>query len=513
MGKLDSICDIVEKEHNNLQHNLRLLVLTDYIKRDSVSYIGTEKEFSAISIVSIFEKIRRRVPNVKIAILSGGLCVLASSFKNTIIKDFNIAEAKISTKQINQTQYSIFDFKLNNKEKVKIVGELFNRGDINVLVGTKSLLGEGWDAPCINSLILASFVGSFMLSNQMRGRAIRVNKNQPDKTANIWHLITLEPKPQKVVGINELSAYDVKKSEDYQTLKRRFKCFVGPSLDGKNIESNIERILNVQNVNSEQELNMINKNMLDMATNRDYLFGAWKTQKDGASMFMSTTIPKDRKMKSLAIKNLVCACVMFILLAMGIVGLVQAVGEGIKNAAMCLLLLLSIIMTAAGGYCGITSIFRACFLFSIKGTCKFVAGSILKTMQHMGEINSFAKLKIKKDENESGVVILQSQSIREQTVFQNELSEFFKKINSPRYILTKTNIWGKDDYNYCFQCPSLIAKNKQQVEILKNNLKPYIGSLKMIYAINIKNNIAVFNCKKNAYINDDSMEIETKMTI
>ena len=51
------------------------------------------------------------------------------------------------------------------------------------------------------------------------------------------------------------------------------------------------------------------------------------------------------------------------------------------------------------------------------------------------------------------------------------------------------------------------------MEILKNNLKPYMGSLKMIYAINIKNNIAVFNCIKNAYINDDSLEIETKMTI
>ena len=31
---------------------------------------------------------------------------------------------------------------------------------IKVIIGTKSLLGEGWDAPCVNSLILASFVGS-----------------------------------------------------------------------------------------------------------------------------------------------------------------------------------------------------------------------------------------------------------------------------------------------------------------------------------------------------------------
>jgi hypothetical protein len=53
---------------------------------------------------------------------------------------------------------------------VRLITSVFAQGGITVLIGTKSLLGEGWDAPCINTLVLASFVGSFMLSNQMRGR-------------------------------------------------------------------------------------------------------------------------------------------------------------------------------------------------------------------------------------------------------------------------------------------------------------------------------------------------------
>ena len=48
-----------------------------------------------------------------------------------------------------------------------MITELFTCGQINVLVGTKSLLGEGWDSPCINSLILATYVGSFMLSSAL----------------------------------------------------------------------------------------------------------------------------------------------------------------------------------------------------------------------------------------------------------------------------------------------------------------------------------------------------------
>lgn len=80
-----------------------------------------------------------------------------------------------------------------SKERVALLTEMFEKGFINILIGTKSLLGEGWDSPCINSLILASFVGSFMLSNQMRGRAIRVDRNNSHKVSNIWHLVTVLP--------------------------------------------------------------------------------------------------------------------------------------------------------------------------------------------------------------------------------------------------------------------------------------------------------------------------------
>jgi len=47
----------------------------------------------------------------------------------------------------------------DRQKMVKLITRLFSQGGITVLVGTKSLLGEGWDAPSINSLILASSVG------------------------------------------------------------------------------------------------------------------------------------------------------------------------------------------------------------------------------------------------------------------------------------------------------------------------------------------------------------------
>ena len=68
---------------------------------------------------------------------------------------------------------------------VRAVTEVFTGGDINVLIGSTALLGEGWDAPATNTLVLASSIGSYMSSNQMRGRAIRCHAADPLKHLQI----------------------------------------------------------------------------------------------------------------------------------------------------------------------------------------------------------------------------------------------------------------------------------------------------------------------------------------
>ncbi|MBO4516203.1 hypothetical protein J5751_01930 [bacterium] len=60
-----------------------------------------------------------------------------------------------------------------------------------------------------------------MLSNQMRGRAIRANKATPNKTANIRHLASFSEVPSG--GITSEKNYDF---SDYYALERRFKSFV-----------------------------------------------------------------------------------------------------------------------------------------------------------------------------------------------------------------------------------------------------------------------------------------------
>ena len=210
LGKLGSIAEIAREEYRRLGGKLRLVVLTDNIRKDFVAAIGTDEPVDAIGAVPIFEVLRRALPlEARVGMLSGSLVIwpidrIAGVREIASLQGAEFSYAEIVHRGIpgislpalpgeDQARYAALNFSGNRRVMISVLTEAFQAGEVEAIVGTKALLGEGWDSPCINSLILASFVGSYVLSNQMRGRAIRTDKNDPGKTANIWHLVALEP--------------------------------------------------------------------------------------------------------------------------------------------------------------------------------------------------------------------------------------------------------------------------------------------------------------------------------
>ena len=79
------------------------------------------------------------------------------------------------------------------KNYVRMFTEMSQRGLTKCIVGTRGLLGEGWDASKINVLIDLTMVTSSMSINQLRGRSFRLDKDDPKKVANNWDVICLLP--------------------------------------------------------------------------------------------------------------------------------------------------------------------------------------------------------------------------------------------------------------------------------------------------------------------------------
>lgn len=72
------------------------------------------------------------------------------------------------------------------RDWVPHVTAAFQAGELDVLVGTRGLLGEGWDAPAANVLIDLTAATTSTAVVQVRGRAIRRDPARPDKVAHIW---------------------------------------------------------------------------------------------------------------------------------------------------------------------------------------------------------------------------------------------------------------------------------------------------------------------------------------
>ena len=488
-GKLVSIENIVKSEFQSLKSNLRMLVLTDYIKKESVVEIGKDTKFNNISIVSIFETIRRSNIGVKIGALSGSLVILPLCLEQTLVKEFNLDKKLFSLKQINDTEYGSFTLKGTNKEKVSLLSELFKKGYIEVLVGTKSLLGEGWDSPCINSLILASFVGSYMLSNQMRGRAIRIYKDDPNKVSNIWHLVTIEP--SYIFDNNkEIDNEKTIVSHDYETLKRRFTAFVGPNYEKRVVESGIERLTCIKEPFNKEGISNINKSMLALALNREDMKNIWLEALggDGKLVLVNVIDKRLRVPLFLPILELGKAILPHALYLMFFNYLTNSFGNWFKGIGMVLSLIIFLALipfTVKGLYIFFNHVTSK---FSIKSLSKVV----LNSLKQIRLINDNAKLNIVLNQEDEYEVSLLHASFEEERTFNEALGEFLSLNEDPRYLMIRKNVFKKRDFKVSYSVPSCFASSKKDVAVFKHFLTWSMGNFEALYtrSVNGKANIA-----------------------
>lgn len=521
-GKLHSINKIVQSESNSLNNELRMLILTDYIKKDLTKIIGSDEAITTMGTVPIFESVRRSCGDyINLALLSGQLVIIP----NAILPEIGaIAESKnvgYTTKDLGSTNYIEIDFSGSSKNKVAMITEAFGKGLIQVLVGTKSLLGEGWDSPCINSLILASFVGSFVLSNQMRGRAIRVDENTPEKVSNIWHLVTLEPEfiyENKAKQLLLKPIYEDKNtlaSDDFETLERRFHCFLAPAYSKDIIENGIERIDIIKPPYDERGITQINKQMLELSANRDAVSDRWKGALGGigyTEIFEMDEFPKSVQPRGFLFENVLLIMFLSITIREFVRNGVHSVFYGANSLFD---IIIGALIFAVIGYICILGIFKIVRYFSPKKTIKTLSECILNTLKDIREIES-KEAKVKINSDSLGMFIyacLTNATMHEKYVFAEAMRELLSSIDNPRYILIKTTGIAKLSilrYSHSYACPSVIATRKENVEILVTYLKKYTGSFTPFFTRNETGRKVLLKCRKRSYINRNEAIVRNK---
>ena len=505
-GKLKSIAKIVNSESDNLKENLRMLILTDYIKKEEAVKIGTTEDFNNLSLVSIFETIRRE--NYKnIGCLSGSLVILPLSVKE-ILKKRNIP---FDLKKINDTDYGYFSFMGQNKMKVDIVNDLFQDGYINILIGTASLLGEGFDSPCINSLILASYVGSFVLSNQMRGRAIRVDPNNPNKTANIFHLVTIEPdyifKDNK---LTQLQAYfnqnkDTFVSADFETLKRRFRSFIGPNYSTGKLETEIKRITIIKGPFDKKHVEKINNEMLELSKKRNNLLDIWQNALSNytGKTFIKTLLPKEAKIPTFSFINMTSIISVYLVTIIFNILYFSVIRGYLESMQFTLLAVVILLISLFAVFLASKAVYFIIRHLNPNKSFKLIAEALYLALQDIQKISIDAEFKIIEDQSKRIFgVELENASFHEQSIFIDALNELFSPIDNPKYLLVRLNFLNIIDYKYTFACPEIFNSSNLNIQqAFLKRLDKVLPTYSLVYTRYEKGYLSLVKAKKSSFVN------------
>ena len=510
-GKLESIKKIVAAESAQLGGALRMLILTDFIRKDKLGIVGTQEPVGAIGTVTVFEAVRRAAgEGVYVALLSGGLVILP----NCALEAVRILSAQhgvsIDTRPIEGTEHSEAVFGGANKHKVAVLTDAFEAGHIHVLIGTKALLGEGWDSPCINSLILASFVGSFVLTNQMRGRAIRMDRNNPEKTANIWHLVTIEPEHGMKAILGSIYPHDSFASCDFETLKRRFSCFLAPAYEQDVIQSGIDRISILRPPYDSAGFERINAQMLSLAAKRDDLRAKWHCALGNSShpeVIEVAEMPRQVVPRAFIFANLLYESVLGTVLY--IIG--RAIADSLATTRSLLYMALAVavmIMMIAGFN-------RLMRYISPKRTIETLSRCILETLREIKEIRSVeAETDIQTDLTAAFIQCgIRGATLHEKKVFADAMKELLTSIDNPRYLLVKkARLLFLSFYRYgqSYACPSVIGVKQEHVDRLMHHLKHTSGGFGYFYTRNEAGRYALLKCRRRSYINRNEIFIYGK---
>lgn len=484
-SKLHSIEKIAQLENRIMGDELRMVILTDYIRKEALTDTSNDESYTKkIGVVPIFQLLRTHLGNTfPLAILTGSFVVVPKHIEPFLVEEAERRNIKVTYRVLTEAN-DFFTVDINQQNRSHIVAmmtDLLAKGHLRIIVGTAALLGEGWDAPSVNTLIMASYVGSFMLSNQMRGRAIRVDPDVPEKTGAIWHLAC--------VDTNQFFG-----GHDMRTLQRRFRSLVGLDVENDLIETGLQRMGDVMRLRyNRSSITKLNEATIERAKNRNQLQQRWENAVvdiDGEQQ-LQLRVPKEKRIRPYLFKNTIKALfyaafqTFIVLFLNGIDGLSPKLVEDGWQFFLIGVLVFAFIAT-------IPKLFKA-----VRLSIRYASPE--KFLQDIGDIlyETLYELDVVETKPEDVLILFHESeghfacTIRggktyEKNVYLTALNQLLDPIDNPRYILTRQprrwfGIKRKQDY---LAIPDEIGRRRESADLFAKKWTEKIDKATAVYTRN-----------------------------
>lgn len=462
--KKTAISQILLCEYEKLGRELSGLVLTDFIKKEVLLGKNGELEYG---LIPIFDSL---MPFFKEEIAMGVICGEFLIIPKTLQEHFLPISIKIDEHPYFSGYAIVYPNEKKQSEALTILTQLVNEKTIQLLIGTSSLLGEGWNCPAINTVVLANHSASFVQTQQLRGRGLRINEE--GKTTNIWHLAVVIPR------------VDYSKQVNVNRIIQRMSYVCGLTFEtDPSIESGIERF-DLLSVYSGKEIAVYNQEMLYWSGQRSQLAAFWQQAlKKGSHLTMPLIVRKESRLGPIEGWNFVVkaevapnsikrkrnpwiVASIFTTASLVVAYFNLTLGSmllGLDGAALLFTLNQKKVSKAYSKYNR-----KKAWQKEIKHV-RQLAFSITETMIKLNMVASDAldRLSMAVSEKECSCYLAQA-SYQEERLFYTAMAEALSEIKNPRYFIYTQKAGF-------FSVPEVFAKNKKSALLYQKAIEHYFS--------------------------------------
>ena len=263
-AKTVALTEIVEAEHRNLGPRMRMLVLCDHERATATLPADLDGVLSqeAGSALLALEHLEQAHPDLH-PLLVTGRTVAAAPATLSALRSYVATYAPDLAARLDVRDGRL-EGSWTSRDWVPWVTRFFEEGLCNVLVGTRGLLGEGWDARAVTGLVDLTTATTGTAVVQTRGRALRTDPYWPEKVALTWSVVCVSEEHPK--GGN-----------DWDRFVRKHEGFFGVDAEGDVVSgvAHVDAAFSPFAAPPVHDFDAVNARMVERSQDRETIRSAW----------------------------------------------------------------------------------------------------------------------------------------------------------------------------------------------------------------------------------------------
>ncbi|MBI5223314.1 DEAD/DEAH box helicase family protein [Candidatus Micrarchaeota archaeon] len=189
---------ILRKESDAMKTNLRALIMVDFDTHVPSASVSGMKAMGSAAFV--FIRLLKDLDELDPVLVTGTRLYcdddLAERFREELLVLAKEKKFDISITFKHMDGYAILEGEGKDwrpSTYTILVTSLFSKGLTRLLIGTKALFGEGWDSLKLNTMVDLTAISFGTSVQQIRGRALRIDPEDPLKVSNNWDIVCVYP--------------------------------------------------------------------------------------------------------------------------------------------------------------------------------------------------------------------------------------------------------------------------------------------------------------------------------